>query len=90
MKSGGECLMKDDLEPQMNDDDLMDFKELNGSLKDELEREVKNDNSTPSLKGRRIRPSSNNLLPILMGILIVVALELIIRTYSPFNRHRPQ
>jgi LysM repeat protein len=72
MKSGGECLVKDDLERQMNDDDLMDFKELNRSSKDELEREVNDDNSTPFLRGRRIRPSSNNLLPILMGILIVV------------------
>ena len=36
MKSGGECLIKDDLEPQMNDDDLMNFKELNRPLKDDL------------------------------------------------------
>ena len=64
--------MKDDLERQMNDDDSMDFKELNRSSKDELEREVNNDNSTPFLRGRRIRPSSNNILPILMGILIVL------------------
>ena len=72
MKSGGECLMKDDLEPQMNDDDLMNFKEIKRSLKDELEREANDDNNTPSPKGRRIRSSSNKLLPILMGILIIV------------------
>ena len=64
--------MKDDLERQMNDDDSMDFKELNRSSKDELEREVNNENSTPFLRGRRIRLSSNNILPILMGILIVL------------------
>ena len=64
--------MKDDLERQMNDEDLMDFKELNRSSKDELEREVNNDSSTPFFRGRRNRRSSNNILPILMGILIVV------------------
>lgn len=64
--------MKDDLEPQMNDDDLMNFKEIKHSLKDELEREANDDNNTPSLKGRRIRSSSNKLLPIMMGILIIV------------------
>jgi LysM repeat protein len=72
MKPGGECLMKDDHELQMNDDDLMNFKEIKRSLNDELEREVNDGNSTPSPKGRQIRSSSNKLLPILMGILIIV------------------
>lgn len=64
--------MKDDHELQMSDDDLMNFKEIKRSLKGELEQEVNDGNSTPSLKGRQIRSNSNKLLPILMGILIIV------------------
>jgi len=56
----------------MNDDHLMTFKVLKRSLKDEPEREVNDDTSTPSPKGSRIGSSSNKLLLILMGILIIV------------------
>jgi len=72
MKSGGECLMKDDLEPQMNDDDLMNFKELNRPLKDDLEREVNNDNSTPSPKRRKTESDGNRLLPTMIVVLLVL------------------
>jgi LysM repeat protein len=72
MKSGGECLMKDDLEPQMNDDDLMNFKELNRPLKDDLEREVNDDNSTPSPKRRKTESDGNRLLPTMIVVLLVL------------------
>ena len=72
MKSGGECLIKDDLEPQMNDDDLMNFKELNRPLKDDLEREVNDDNSTPSPKRRKTESDGNRLLPTMIVVLLVL------------------
>jgi LysM repeat protein len=72
MKAGGECLMKDDLEPQMNDDDLMNFKELNRPLKDDLEREVNDDNSTPSPKRRKTESDGNRLLPTMIVVLLVL------------------
>jgi LysM repeat protein len=72
MKSGGECLMKDDLEPQMNDDDLMNFKEIKHSLKDELEREVNHDNRTPSPKRRKTESDGNRLLPTMLVVLLVL------------------
>ncbi len=64
--------MKDDLEPQMNDDDLMNFKELNRPLKDDLEREVNDDNSTPSLKRRKTESDGNRLLPTMIVVLLVL------------------
>jgi LysM repeat protein len=72
MKSGGECLMKDDLEPQMNDDDLMNFKELDRPLKDDLGREVNDDNSTLSPKRRKTESDGNRLFPTMIVVLLVL------------------
>ncbi len=65
--------MKDDLElHEMNDDDRKNLEELERSLKDELKREVNDDNRTPFIKGRRIGLNSNKLLPVLIGIFIIM------------------
>ena len=64
--------MKDDLEPQMNGDDLMNFKELNHPLKDDLKREVNDYNSTPSPKRRKTESDGNGLLPTMMVVLLVL------------------
>jgi len=64
--------MKDDLEPQMNGDDLMNFKELNRPLKDDLEREVNDDNSTLSPKRRKTESDGNRLLPTMIVVLLVL------------------
>ena len=64
--------MKDDHEPQMNDEDLMNFKELNRPLKDDLEREVNNYNSTPLPKRRKTESDGNKLLPTMIVVLLVL------------------